>query len=551
MYDVYIVTPVRNCTQYIDDAIWSIVSQSGDISVRYHIQDGNSTDGTQQKIAAWEEKLLKFSAILPAKIHFSWESSADSGMYDGICKGFKHMDIPPNAFMTWLNADDMLFQGVLDAIARLGRTLPYVRWITGYHMYLMPHGATTAGKDQLFPREVIAAGLAEGAHWRFIQQEGTFWRKNLWDKVGGLNTSFRLAGDWDLWRRFAQQVPLVYTPRQFGAFRKRPGQQTVVLSAYYDEMEKKLSWRQRNLRCRGILQNTKNFEILVAQQTVHSGEWELFALCLDPAETSITLKEDDRWRHTVKHTPDSKKQAPLFISDLTFDEFTYARESHMHMLNGSYIMGKFGQPLDIHFCDLKAYQDGLCNAFIDQMLSTQSKILEIGGGESRVLPLYGNVHECWNLDKFEGVGNGPRTVPIADYRTVFDYIGAFNRDLPDNYFDFVFSISALEHVEEDIDNFRNIVEDINRILKPGGHSLHLFDIISRHGGTLWQNGLVDYMFSNLPTLNKYCDPAQFHASGDIYYMKQQAYDVVWKNTTKTDYEKFGKPGNITVFWKKV
>jgi hypothetical protein len=59
------------------------------------------------------------------------------------------------------------------------------------------------------------------------------------------------------------------------------------------------------------------------------------------------------------------------------------------------------------------------------------------------------------------------------------------------------------------------------------------------------------MFSNLPTLNKYCDPAQFHASGDIYYMKQQAYDVVWKNTTKTDYEKFGKPGNITVFWKKV
>ncbi|MBK8551291.1 MAG: hypothetical protein IPL53_09635 [Ignavibacteria bacterium] len=35
------------------------------------------------------------------------------------------------------------------------------------------------------------------------------------------------------------------------------------------------------------------------------------------------------------------------------------------------------------------------------------KILEIGGGDSRILKHFSKDFECWNLDKMEGLGNGP------------------------------------------------------------------------------------------------------------------------------------------------
>ncbi|HKZ80578.1 MAG TPA: glycosyltransferase, partial [Pyrinomonadaceae bacterium] len=66
MHAHYIVTPVRNAVQTIDATIWSIVSQAGDIHIHYHVQDGQSDDGTLEKIEAWARRLEKVSGDLPA-----------------------------------------------------------------------------------------------------------------------------------------------------------------------------------------------------------------------------------------------------------------------------------------------------------------------------------------------------------------------------------------------------------------------------------------------------------------------------------------------------
>ena len=55
------------------------------------------------------------------------------------------------------------------------------------------------------------------------------------------------------------------------------------------------------------------------------------------------------------------------------------------------------------------------------------------------------------------------------------------RELPDHYFDFVFSVSALEHTPDDHSVRVNVLKDINRILKPGCPSLHCFDAFLRPG----------------------------------------------------------------------
>lgn len=244
----YIVTPVRNAVRTIDATIWSIVSQIGDIDIHYHIQDGGSTDGTLEKIKLWASKMETSSVLLPARVHFTYASEPDRGMYDAINKGFASMEIPPNAFMSWCNADDALWPGALDAVARLSHDLPNVDWIMGWSAWFDDLSRFTAiERSPRYPQAILAAGLADGIHWPFVQQESTFWRKRLWDKAGRLNASLKLAGDWDLWVRFAQYTPLTHVHRQLGAFYVRPGQQSSDMETYRSEMDQIAPQRDRRL----------------------------------------------------------------------------------------------------------------------------------------------------------------------------------------------------------------------------------------------------------------------------------------------------------------
>lgn len=88
-------------------------------------------------------------------------------------------------------------------------------------------------------------------------------------------------------------------------------------------------------------------------------------------------------------------------------------------------------------------------SFISANVPRGSRILEIGGGDSRILKHFARNYECWNLDPCEGLGIGPVNFSSPDYRIVYDYLGNGSAELPDHSFDLVFSISALEHTPED------------------------------------------------------------------------------------------------------
>jgi hypothetical protein len=89
-------------------------------------------------------------------------------------------------------------------------------------------------------------------------------------------------------------------------------------------------------------------------------------------------------------------------------------------------------------CDLKVYQDLLIYSFIINNLTPGSRILEIGGGESRVIECLKRDYEFWNLDKLEGKGFGPKRLLNTDgFILVKDDIGNFSKKLPETYFDLV------------------------------------------------------------------------------------------------------------------
>lgn len=104
------------------------------------------------------------------------------------------------------------------------------------------------------------------------------------------------------------------------------------------------------------------------------------------------------------------------------------------------------------------------------------RILELGGGHSRILRVLARRNECWNVDKFEGLGGGPNRIgrQRGKIRIVRDYMGAFNPALPNGYFDCIVSASAVEHIPDQ--HFADVIRDCHRVLKPGGVMFHAVDL---------------------------------------------------------------------------
>lgn len=122
---------------------------------------------------------------------------------------------------------------------------------------------------------------------------------------------------------------------------------------------------------------------------------------------------------------------------------------------------------------LKAIQDAWAYSVLKG--SAGLRIGEVGGGVPRVLTKLAKHNTCINIDKLEGVGQGP-TEPthLQGITTIDAYMGDFDPRLEDNSFDVLFSLSVLEHVEDD--DFNRCFADMARILKPGGIMLHAIDV---------------------------------------------------------------------------
>ncbi|WP_304615756.1 exostosin domain-containing protein [Paracoccus sp. (in: a-proteobacteria)] len=226
--EIAVVTPSYNAADTIDRTILSVVSQAGNFSLRFHVQDGGSTDGTVELLKRWQQRLRRRDFPIQCReVSFTWSSEGDEGMYDALAKGLSRLEGTPEQFMTWINADDLLLTGALAFVANVERQFSseWVSWLGGA-VAIMQDDMIIKSHDRPLPTKAVAAGLCDGRHWPFVQQEGTFFRRWLWDEVDGqrLLPTFRLAGDWALWQRFAGHALLVQAHIPLGAFRLRQGQ---------------------------------------------------------------------------------------------------------------------------------------------------------------------------------------------------------------------------------------------------------------------------------------------------------------------------------------
>ena len=222
---IYVVTPAFNAVQTINRTINSVISQSGDFTIHYHVQDGGSTDGTVTLLQQWQLVLTQGIVPISCKgVHFSFASAPDRNMYDAIQQGFARFELQPADWITWINSDDLILPDSFSFIANIDKSpglAGSVNWVTG-EARILRNGSLFRCAPSALNSDLVRAGLADGVSAPFIQQEGTFFRAALWQRYQAQALEgFNYAGDWSLWKHFAQTETLYSADMPLGVFTSR------------------------------------------------------------------------------------------------------------------------------------------------------------------------------------------------------------------------------------------------------------------------------------------------------------------------------------------
>jgi hypothetical protein len=125
---------------------------------------------------------------------------------------------------------------------------------------------------------------------------------------------------------------------------------------------------------------------------------------------------------------------------------------------------------------LKSVQDAVAFSYLYKI--SNNCIAEIGGGYSRLLPFLSKRkkgNSCYNIDEFRGEGGGPqKEKKIRRVTNIRSKVGNYSKEIDDESFDIVYSISVVEHIPEK--GLGDFFLDCHRILKKSGRMIHLIDV---------------------------------------------------------------------------
>lgn len=205
---ISIVTPSFNQAEFLRLTIESVLSQDYP-NLEYIVMDGASTDGSVEIIEKFESQISY------------WESIPDKGQTDAINKGFARAK---GKYIAWLNSDDVYQPGaVAEAVSYL-EAHPEVGLVYGDCDFIDAQGRRIG---QFPAAQTDLSRLKRG--YVHIPQQASFFRGDLWKKVGPLDPSFYFAMDYDLWVRLAGQAPIVYLPgRTWASFRLHGDAKTIA-----------------------------------------------------------------------------------------------------------------------------------------------------------------------------------------------------------------------------------------------------------------------------------------------------------------------------------
>lgn len=222
---ITVVTPSFNQGRFLEETILSIHRQNYP-SLEHIIIDGGSTDESVEIIQKYASRLAY------------WVSEPDGGQTDALIKGFSKAS---GEIWAWLNSDDLYEPDTLWEVAEWFQNHPEDKFIYGDALWIDFHG-----RPLKFKKEIPFNWFIWLYGYNYIPQPSAFWRRELYEQVGGLDRFFDLAMDADLWARFAEVCSPVHVRRVWSQMRFYPEQKNQRLREKSNEEDRII--RQRYMQ---------------------------------------------------------------------------------------------------------------------------------------------------------------------------------------------------------------------------------------------------------------------------------------------------------------
>lgn len=195
---VSIVMPSFNQAQFLEEAIKSILDQRDQVH-EFIVLDGGSTDGSVEIIEKYASEIDH------------WQSKPDGGQSKAIADGFSRVT---GDVINWINSDDAILPGAIYAIRE--------RFAADEEIGLVEGNTVIVDAESSIIRCDRRAGPSRwwvNHGYLRSHQPSTFFKRELFNQVGGLDLDLHCTMDTDLWYRLIPATKCVRIKRYIGVHR--------------------------------------------------------------------------------------------------------------------------------------------------------------------------------------------------------------------------------------------------------------------------------------------------------------------------------------------
>lgn len=194
---VTVITPAYNRASFLDETIQSVLSQDYP-RLEYIILDDGSSDNTQEILDKYRDKVRI-------------ESHANMGETRTVNKGFT---LATGQIIGVVNSDDPLLPGAIRKIVDVMLKQPEI--LVAYPDWNMVDEKGVVVQNI----QTYQYNYFDMLRWHHCMPgPGTFFRREVVEKLGGRDPQFRYVGDFDFWLRAGLLGPFARVPDTLATFR--------------------------------------------------------------------------------------------------------------------------------------------------------------------------------------------------------------------------------------------------------------------------------------------------------------------------------------------
>lgn len=184
MIALTIVMPSFNQGGFIEEAVTSVLNNLAiNEKIEFIIKDNCSDDSTAEYLT---------SLVSDKRVNIQVEK--DNGQSDALFNAFKNAK---GEVLCWLNSDDVLLTGSLKTVIDHFKKNESTDVLYGKALFMNKEGHIT----NIYPTGEFDASLL--LNTCYLSQPSVFFRRSIYQTVGGINPCLKYCLDYDLWIRFS------------------------------------------------------------------------------------------------------------------------------------------------------------------------------------------------------------------------------------------------------------------------------------------------------------------------------------------------------------